>query len=284
MHIISRDRAISFKVLLEGFVKFNVLLFSVCLVLFYIKRLHVEDYFYFMKNQVLLIMIASIFVKFYEWFKYKIRFRELSAYKLSIFFGSLFAVIALYAYALIFEHLPCRLELLYLFLYHIVLAVTYWFVIIVLSRSNLMKKLIELLKTCIEYKDLFRLFLIFNIVFFVVVLVVLIAASQQRNVLETIFIIFYFEISFIIFHIAVAHFVDFIWLPENKKINNISLFGVCVGSVLYVLKFNIIDRKLMGSFVTYDKFLLTAIVSLILFWIFFTLLFHLEWKNLLKRK
>jgi hypothetical protein len=280
----STIRAVSFKLLLEGFVKFNVLFFCVCLVLFYIKRLQVQDYFHFMKNQMLLVVIATLFAKCYERVRREVPFKELNANKMSFFFGTLFSVIFLYASALILKRLPMKAWVFYLLLYHFLLAVTYWAVILILGKSNLMKNLIKLLKTCIEYKNFFKLFVIFNVAFFVVVLTVLVAASQHKSILEIIFVVFYFEISFLIFHIAVAHLVDFIWLPENKKPNNVSLLGVCVGSVIYALKFNIIDRKLIGSFATYDKFLLVAIVSLILFWIFFTLLFHLRWNNLLKRK
>ncbi|NRA73267.1 MAG: hypothetical protein HRU36_00775 [Rickettsiales bacterium] len=275
---------INFSILLEGFVKLNLVLLGVCLILFYVKRLQVHDYFYFMKNQALLVFVTSIVAKFYEWFRYRTQFKELYVRRLSIFYGSLFSVFFLYIIALFSKYLLFRKEVFYLFLYHIVLAITYWFVIIILARSHFMRNLIKFLKTCLEYKDLFKLFLIFNIVCFVAVLIVLMTISRDRSIFETIFIVLYFEISFLIFHLVVAHIVDFIWLPENNIRNRISLCGVCMGSVLYALKFNIIDKKLLGLSTDYDKLLLTAIIALMLFWVFFTLLFHLKWKNLLKRR
>jgi hypothetical protein len=282
--IVGKDRPIEFKTLLEGFVKLNVLLFVVCIILIYSQKLAVEDYFLFLRNQALLLIVASLIAKGYEHIRDSIPFKELAVKKKSLFLGSLVTLVILYSCGLIFGQLPLSIETSYLLLYHLLLALTYWAVVIVLARSNLMYKLIELLNTCIEYKEFLRLFLIFNLAFFFIVLMILIAESQNKNLLEIAFIIFYFEISFIIFHIAVAQFVDLIWLPPNKKANNLSLLGICLGSVVYAVKFNIIDRKLIGADVSYDKFLLTAIVALILFWVFFTLLFHLEWKSLLRRK
>lgn len=281
--IVGKDRPIEFKALLEGFVKLNVLLFVVCIMLIYAQKLIVEDYFLFLRNQALLLIIASLIAKSYEYFMHGIPFKELAVKKKSLFIGSLGTMVVLYSCCLIFGRLPLNIETPYLLLYHLLLALTYWAVVIVLARSNLMDKLIELLNTCIEYKEFLRLFLIFNLAFFFIVLMILVAASQNKNLLEIAFIVLYFEISFIVFHIAVAQFVDLIWMPPNKKANNISLFGICLGSVIYAVKFNIIDRRLIGAAVAYDKFLLTAIVALLLFWVFFTLLFHLEWRNLLRK-
>jgi hypothetical protein len=248
-----------------------------------VKRFNTEDYFHFMKNQILLLILASLFAQCYEKFWHDVPFKYLSIKKSSILLGSFLAIVLLYICAILFKYLPLNLGVVYLFLYHFLLAVTYWAVIIILSSSGLMRKLIAILQTCIDYRDFFRLFVIFNISFFILILAFLITASQKRNVLETIFIIIYFEVSFLVFHIASAHLIDFIWTPKDKKANNVSLLGLCIASVIYAVKLNIIDRKLVGSFVMYDKLLLTAIVALILFWVFFTLLFHLEWKNLLMR-
>lgn len=281
--VVGKDRPVEFKALLEGFVKLNVLLFVVCIILIYVQKLAVEDYFLFLRNQALLLIVASLVAKGYEYIRHGVPFKELAIKKRSLFIGSLVTMVTLYSCGLIFGQLPLSVGTLYLFLYHLLLALTYWAVVIVLARSGLMDKLIDLLNTCIEYKEFLRLFLIFNLAFFFIVLMILIAASHNKNLLEIAFIVLYFEISFIIFHIAVAQFVDLIWMPPNKKANNISLFGICLGSVIYAVKFNIIDRRLIGADVAYDKFLLTAIVALLLFWVFFTLLFHLEWRNLLRK-
>jgi len=275
----SKDSAISFQLLLEGFIKFNILLFGVCLALFAVKSFHVQDYFHLMKNQALLIIVAVPISKCYERLRYAIRFRTPTVHQLSFFLGIVVAIGLLYAWLLVLSNLPCTAEVSLLFGYQLILAVIYAAILIVLGKSSLMQGIIDLLKTCLTYKDFFRLCLMFNIAFFIAILAVLVSATRNKNILEILFAVLYLEISFFIFHIATAHLVDLIWKPRDKRPNNVSLFGICVGSVFYAIKLNVFDRKTIGSFITYDEFLLTAIVGLVLFWIFFTLLFHLGWRK-----
>jgi len=277
------NRKITLRALCEGVVKFNVLLIVVCAIFFYLERLHVQEYFHFMKNQFLVITLTCLFGKCYEKIMRSIPFAQPSLYKYSIFASTFASVLCIYLYGMLTGYFVMKIELLYLLSYHLVLSAIFWMIVIMLYRSSLMSKFIALLDTCFSYKDLYKLFVIFNAIFFIVIFSIIAEASSNKNLLEVVFIVLYYEISFLVCHMVIAHCVDLVWRSPIKKTKDFSLFGICIGSMVYMLKLNIIDKKLIGATTSYDISLLASILVLILFWIFFTILFHIKEKYILKR-
>jgi len=204
----------------------------------------------------------------------------------SLHIGLVCTIILTYFHGVYLGEFPFNVHLLLLLVLSLTFGAMYWHIVVSLQQLSILSSIIKFLDIEFTYKDFIHLVLILNAAFFVIIAAILmIGPVNNRSIVESLFVIAYLEAAFFVFHFVVAKIVDMIWHSNNIKFGNVSMLGMTLGSICYVSKINIIDKSLLNLFyLNSDKGFapLLAVVTLILFWSFFALLFHFEVKYPLK--
>ncbi|MEQ9115710.1 MAG: hypothetical protein RLN62_02830 [Rickettsiales bacterium] len=265
------NKKISFLSILEGVVKFNIILFCFGVVFSLVKFPSVERFLFLFEEQFFLIISSILLGKIYQSaFGYK--FSAASIKMQSIFFGyvvySLFRLLSG-----VFSSQESLLSISTLISF--IVGFIYWYCIIFLSKNTFMKRIIDFLHGTVEYKSFFQLFWMFNVAFFVLIIVMIsVGMLAGRSLFSSIFVILYFEVAFIVFNIFSAKFFDYLWSNNTFDQKKVSVMGLYFASIVYVLKINIIDENIFGILQANNDKAILAVAALISFWTFFVLLFR----------
>jgi len=278
----------SYREILEGIVKLNVLFFFVMIFMIWqgIEGVSFDTYYHMLGLQVFLVFFSILFSKLYLKF-HKMKVEDMQVTKKSIYMGLIATNILLCMCGMYFGDFSLDAHLFLLVSLSMFGSFVFWFsVIFFQSIEVFLKHLLKFLDTEFTYKDFIHLVIIMNAAFFVIIAaVILMGPTNGRNIFESLFVIFYFEAAFLAIHFIVAKIVDMAWHSKNQKIGNVSMFGMVMGSIFYITKINVIDQSVLNLFYfdsTIGSTPLLAVITLILFWSFFALLFHFEGKNPLK--
>lgn len=268
------NKRYSFLQLLEGITKFNIIFFIVSLFAMYFYKGISENIYIIYEKQLIIIIVSLLIGKIYQKMNnYKFLTKTIKLQSLLVGYTS-YVVFFLLAD---FFTKEVDLEVLKSNIISLAIGYLYWFTVIWLSQLSFMSQLIKYLHSSLEYKNFYYLFLIFNIAFFILLLVMVsVGMLAGRSLFESIFVILYFELTFLVFHVVVAKAFDYIWSEEIVEQKKVSVLGVYFASILYVLKLNVIDETLLGFANTKNNMSLFAVLILILFWTFFILLFHFD--------
>ena len=276
---------LSYRKLLEGGIKFNILFFVLAMLAIYRGMASFGGYYDVLGRQLFLIFSTLIFAKIHLNITTKTADR-FAVNRESLCVGLVSTVIMLYLHGVYIVGLPFNIYLLLLIVLSLSLGTLYWFIIIALSKISFLDKLIAFLDIEFTYKDFIHLMMMLNTVFFVIMAVaLLVVPDSDRDLFGSVFVVIYFEVAFFVLHFIVAKIVDIIWHKNNHIFGNVSMFGMVIGSICYVVKLNVIDQNLLHLFyfdATKSSTPLLAVVTLVLFWSFFALLFHFEVKYPLK--
>ena len=272
-------RELSYREIIESFFKVNLLCLCILPFVLYFTEIKVVDYFYLMKLQFTAWFFPIIIALMYE----KIRFtRQLgnSIYRSSLYVGIIISTLLFWLCTEFVFHTVERFEALMLSVVLFLAWTFYVFVTLKIQELCSFKWYIKLLDLKLSFKSIFQIFLLLNISFaFVIFLFIL--YNKKHSVLELLFILFYLEAAFFIFHIVIAKYVDVLWLNSPLKTQEVSLMGLTVASVIYVIKVKLVEERFFGIFEDVyikDTKVLTLILTLVLCWIFFTLLFNFKIK------
>lgn len=275
---------INYREILEGIVKFNVLFFFVMIFMIWqgIEGVSFDSYYHMLGLQVFLVFFTIVFAKLYLRF-HKMKVQSMQLTKKSMYMGLVVTIIVLYICGMYAGSFSLDAHLLLLVSLSVIFGFIYWYSVFFFQSTEIfLKHLLKFLDTEFTYKDFIHLVIIMNAAFFVIIAaVILMGPTNGRNIFESLFVIFYFEAAFLAIHFIVAKIVDMAWHSKNQKVGNVSMFGMVVGSVFYITKINVIDQSILNLFyfdATKGSSPLLAVITLILFWSFFALLFHFEGK------
>jgi|GEM_PF-3442755 len=275
-----------YRQLLEGIVKFNILFFFVMMAMIYFKYASFEEYYSILGNQLFLIFFTIVFSRCYLKLHNK-TIDAMAVTRQSLYIGLVGTVIFTYFHGVYIGDFPFNAHLLLLLVLSLTFGAIYWHLVISLQDLPIVfNNIIKFLDTEFTYKDFINVVLMLNAAFFVILaMVVMIGPENDRSIVESIFVIIYFQAAFFIFHFVVAKIVDMVWNKKNTKFSNVSMLGMTIGSICYIAKINIIDKSLLNLFYfspNKGPTPLLAVLTLFLFWSFFALLFHFEVKYPLK--
>lgn len=276
------NKRYSFLQILEGITKFNVIFFTLALFFAYFNKTSAERIYQMYEEQAIIIFFSILFGKIYQKIdNYKFFTKEIKLK--SLFTGYTVYVVGYLLLEFLFT--AVNGEELRSKLISLLAGWVYWVSVIWLSKNKIMDKLVRFLHGTLDYKNIFQLFVMFNIAFFMLILVMVsVGMLAGRSLFESIFIIIYFEAAFLIFHVVIAKAFDYIWNAETFEHKKISILGLYFASILYVTKLNVIDETLLGIASTKNNMSLFAVLTLILFWTFFAILFHFELKYPIRRR
>ncbi|MCH9754112.1 MAG: hypothetical protein K0T99_04345 [Alphaproteobacteria bacterium] len=278
---------LSYRNLLEGIIKFNIIFFVVMLYMVYSGRVGFEEYYTILGQQLYLIFFTFLVGKAYLKF-HGHKTSDSSMTRESVYIGLVGTVIITYFRGVYLGDFPFNVHLLLLVVMSLVFGMVYWHVVFALKKMTFLDRVVSFLDIEFTYKDFVYLVMILNASFIAIIAMVLLVGPQtSRGLVESLFVIVYFQIAFFIFHFVVGKCVDFVWHKKTTKFGNVSMLGMVMGSIFYVTKINIVDKSLLHLFYfSSDKggTPLFAVVTLILFWVFFALLFHFEVKYPLGKK
>jgi hypothetical protein len=246
-----------------------------------------EEYYTILGQQLYLVLFTLIIGKAYLKF-HGHKASEFNMTKESMYIGLVGTVIFTYFRGVYLGDFPFNIHLLLLVVMSLTFGMVYWHVVFALKRMSFLDRVVNFLDIEFTYKDFVYLVMILNAAFVAIIaMVVLIGPYTNRGMVESLFVIVYFQISFFIFHFVVGKCIDLVWHKKTTKFGNVSMLGMVIGSICYIAKINIIDKSLLHLFYfSSDKggTPLFAVFTLALFWIFFALLFHFEVKHPLKKK
>lgn len=268
---------LGYRQIIEGFFKVNLLCLCILPFVLYFTEIQIVDYFYLMKLQFMAWLFPIIITLLYE----KVRFKRklgVSIYLSSLYVGVIIASVLFFLFTEFVLHTAEKLEALVLSISVLVVWAFYLFLTLKIQELCELKWYIKLLDLRISYHSIFQIFLLLNISFAFVIFI-FILHSVKYGVLELLFILLYLEAAFFIFHIIVAKCVDFVWNKSSMKKTEVSLLGLIVASIMYVIKVKLVEEKFFGIFEDVyinDKKVLTLILVLILCWVFFTLMFNFK--------
>ncbi len=276
------NKKYDFLTLAEGVVKFNLIFFLTAIISIFYGYMSSERLYHIYEEQFVIIVVSLFCGKIYQYLNgYKFRNMEI---KLS----SLLLGYTIYVgFYLLLHYLFSNLDddLLKSRIVSLLAGYVFWLTCTFLAKSNFMSKIIRFLHGTLEYKNLFHLFLMFNLAFLVMIIVMLsVGMLAGRSLFESIFVILYFEIAFIIFHIVIAKAVDYIWDANLLNQNKVSVLGLYCGAIFYIIKVNIISENVLGIISIESDVSLFALLALLLFWTFFIILFHFELRYPIKRR
>ena len=278
---------ISYRNLLEGIIKFNIIFLVVILYMIYRGKVSFEEYYTILGQQLYLVFFTFIVGKAYLKF-HGHNFNDTTMTRESIYIGLVGTVIITYFRGVYIGDFPFNIHLLLLIAMSLAFGLVYWHVVFALKRMSFLDRIVNFLDVEFTYKDFVYLVMILNAAFIAIIgLLVLVGPQTNRGLVESVFVIVYFQIAFFIFHFVVGKCVDTVWHQKTTRFGNVSMLGMVVGSICYVTKINIIDKSLLHLFYfSSDKggTPLFAVMTLVLFWVFFALLFHFEVKYPLKKK
>jgi len=276
---------ISYRQLFEGGIKFNFLLFILAMLDIYLGTGSFDEYYSILGMQLFVVFSTLSSALIYKKIHDKSE-RGDFVRKEGLLVGGVVTVVLMYLRGLYVDEVPFDIYLwLFVFL-SLAMSVLYWLIIISLSNMRFLNRLIRFLDTEFTYKDFIFLITTLNVLFFIIIsMLLIIAPGNDRNLFESLFVLIYFESAFFILHFIIAKIIDMVWHKGPSTFTNVSMLGVIMGSIFYVIKINVIDQSLMHLFYfdsTKSSAPLLAVVTLILFWSFFALLFHFEVKYPLK--
>lgn len=268
---------LSYRQIIEGLFKVNLLCLCVLPFVLYFTEIKIVDYFYLMKLQFIAWFCPVIIALLYE----KMRFRRklgTSIYRSSLYVGIVISSILFFLCTEFIFHTVEKFESLMLSMVVFLAWAFYIFITLKIQELCAFKWYIRLLDLKLSFKSVFQIFLLLNISFaFIIFLFML--YSIKYSFLELLFILLYLEAAFFIFHIVVAKCVDVVWSKSSMKTADVSLLGLVVASIMYVIKVKLVEEKFLGIFedvyINNPK-VLTLIIVLMLFWTFFTLLFNFK--------
>jgi hypothetical protein len=269
---------LSYRQILQGFLKTNLILLCIVPFLWYFNIATIADYFCLMKWQAVSWVVAVLSAVLYEKLRFNQHQHRDSIYKSSIYVGAVIATVVCTLFAELFLHKVEAFEIIGMAILFAVIWNAYIFIILKLESFLTMKWYIQLLDSKLSYKNLSQIFLLLNIscglfIFF------LLFFNNKYSVVECIFLLVYFEISFFVFHVIVAKFIDLLWSNSSLKSDAMSLFGFIVASVFYVIKLKLVDEsffKIFEDAYINDSKGLVLMIVLSLFWTFFALLFNFK--------
>jgi hypothetical protein len=273
-----RHAELSNRDLLAKFAESNLLFLGLLFFFLYFTPITIGDYFSFMQYQVLSWVATIVCAKVYDKIRFKKNNQNKSIYKSSIYIGAIIASGLLLVFSELSLHKINSLEIISVFGAVAVMWILFVFCVLNLSKVFRIKWYIALLDMKISYKNLLQILLLFNLSFGILILL-FITLNNKYSIIEFLFILLYLEIGFIVFHIVVAKFIDVVWSNSHLKDESVSLYGLVVASIIYVIKIRLVEEKFFGVFNNiyinnYKAF--TLMISLILFWIFFVLLFSFK--------
>lgn len=271
---------LNYRNILEGFAKFNLLILCLLPFVLYFTSVKIAEYFALMKWQVILWIISVLFAKLYDKFRFNEHKQKISIYYSSIYKGIVIACVLGLVFAEVLLHKVEKFEILFTGGGICLGWLLYVFIILKLQEFCKLKWYVQLLDKTIGYKDFFQIFVLINIAFMFVI-VIFILLNKKYSLIELLFILLYLELAFFVFHIFVAKIIDLVWHGSKFSESRVSLMGLIVASVLYVIKIRVVEEKFFGIFddiYINDYKALILITSLSLFWVFFTLLFNFKAK------
>jgi hypothetical protein len=279
---------LSYREILEGIVKLNVLFFVVMIFMIWqgVEGVTFDTYYYMLGLQLFLVFFSIVFAKIYMKF-HKTKVQTMEVTNQSVYIGLVATNILLCMCGMYLGDFSLNAHLFLLVSLSLFGSFVFWFsVFFFQSIKVFLKHLLKFLDTEFTYKDFIYVVIIMNSAFFVIIAAVLLMGpTNGRNIFESLFVIFYFEAAFFVTHFVVAKIVDLAWNSKNEKTWNVSMLGMIMGSIFYITKINVIDKSVLNLFYfdsTQGSTPILAVVTLMLFWSFFALLFHFECKNPLK--
>lgn len=278
---------LSYRNLLEGIIKFNIIFCAVILYMIYRGKVSFEEYYTILGQQLYLVFFTFIIAKAYLKFHgYKTGDSNIT--RESIYIGLVGTVIFTYFRGVYMGDFPFNIHLLLLLAMSLTFGMVYWHVVFALKKMNFLDRVIRFLDIEFTYKDFIYLMIILNASFLAIIaMIALVGPITNRGLVESVFVLVYFQIAFFVFHFVVGKCVDSVWHQKTTKFGNVSMFGMVMGSICYITKINVIDKSLLHLFYfSSDKggTPLFAVIILSLFWVFFALLFHFEVKYPLKKR
>lgn len=271
---------LSYRQIIEGFFKVNLLCLCILPFVLYLTEIQTVDYFSLMKLQFVAWVFPMAIALFYE----KMRFRRrlgVSIYRSSLYVSVVIASAIFFLFTEFVLHTVEQFEALIISIAVLVAWAFYLFFTLKIQELCAFKWYIKLLDLRISYYSIFQIFLLLNISFAFVILI-FILSNAKYSVVELLFILLYLEAAFFVFHIIVAKCVDFVWSKSSMKKTDVSLLGLVVASIMYVIKVKLVEEKFFGIFEDVyinDQKVLTLILVLILCWVFFTLMFNFKIKK-----
>lgn len=271
---------LSYREIIEGFFKVNILCLCILPFVLYFTGIQIVGYFSLMKSQI----IAWVCPIFFAWLYERIRFNRrlgVGIYHSSLYVGVLISSLLFFIFTEFVLHTVDRFEALFISAILCLSWLVYIFITLKIQEYCEFKWYIRMLDLKLSYKSIFQIFLLLNISFaFIIFLFILF--NKKYSFFELLFILLYLQAAFFVFHIIVAKSVDVVWHKSSIKTQDVSLLGLTVASVIYVIKVKLVEERFFGIFddaYINNKKVLTLILVFILFWVFFTLLFNFKITN-----
>lgn len=265
-----------YKKVLSGVVKVNVVSFIAAMLMLYFSSLTLSKFYDLLTDQLFLVVLTMFFAKWHHVLKFpKSSVSDHTLDKKSIFYGFIDTIIITHVCGLFFDQYSLNDEFFHTLFNNSIMGAFYWALVLYFQDLKLGEGCVSFVEKTFSYSKMLYVFAIMNVVVGILLLLIThVSIMPSHPFSNVLFAVVYFQVSFLVFHIVIAKIIDAIWLPNTYSKNSVSLLGLYFGSIFYIYKFDIFDKEIFNIQYTHGSATpLTAALTLIIFWTFFSLLF-----------
>ena len=153
---------ITYRQILEGIIKFNIVFFITALGMFYFKTMSIQNYYELMGTQLIIVITTIFFAKCHDVLTSRNHFKDYSVKRRSIYFGFVYAMIFLYLGGLVLGYFTWSLNLAHIIFNELVFGAIYWMIICYLVQLPFFSSIIHFLGNGFSYKQILYIFIILS--------------------------------------------------------------------------------------------------------------------------